>query len=129
MERIQIAATEKSPLVDFDPESGIMLMQGRSLIEDTTAFYMPLVEWLKEYTNNPKSGTVFDFKYEYFNTSCSKWLITITKQLKELYEKDPSTKVNWHYEDDDVLEYGEVICDLVDMPINMIEEEVDEEDI
>ena len=32
------------------------------------------------------------------------------------------------YEDDDVLEYGEVIRDLVDMPMNMIEVEIEEED-
>ena len=79
--------------------------------------------------NDPKKGTVINFRYEYFNTSSSKWLITITKQLKVLYEKDPSTVVNWYWPDDDILEYGEVIRDLVDMPINLIEIESEDEDI
>ncbi len=129
MERIQIAATEKSPKVDFNPETGAMLFEGRSLVEDSESFFLPLVEWIMKYTENPCKGSVVDFKFEYFNTSCSKWLITITKQLKVLYDKDPSTVVNWYYEDDDVLEYGEVICDLVDMPVNLINVEVEEEDI
>ncbi|MCQ2973653.1 MAG: DUF1987 domain-containing protein [Bacteroidales bacterium] len=129
MEHIQIAATEKSPLIDFNPETGTLLLQGRSLVEDSESFFLPLVEWIIKYCEQPCKGTVVDFKFEYFNTSCSKWLITIAKQLKVLYAKDSSTEVNWYYEDDDVLEYGEVICDLVDMPINMIEVETEDEDI
>jgi hypothetical protein len=47
-----------------------------------------------------------------------------------LYNNDPTTVVNWYWPDDDILEYGEVIRDLVDMPINMIEvEEDNDEDI
>lgn len=129
MDRIQIAATDKSPEVDFNPVEGKLMLKGRSLVEDSESFYLPLVEWIQKYIEDPQQGTIIDFKFEYFNTSCSKWLITITKELKVLYEKDPSTQINWYYEDDDVLEYGEVICDLVDIPINMIDMEVEEEDI
>ena len=129
MDRIQIAPTDKSPEVDFNPAEGVLMLKGRSLVEDSESFYLPLVEWIQKYIDDPKEGTVIDFKFEYFNTSCSKWLITITKELKVLYEKDPSTQINWYYEDDDVLEYGEVICDLVDIPINMIDMEPEEEEI
>lgn len=129
MDRIQIDPTDKSPEVDFNPEEGKLMLKGRSLVEDSESFYLPLVEWIQKYIEDPHEGTIIDFKFEYFNTSCSKWLITITKELKQLYEKDPSTQINWYYEDDDVLEYGEVICDLVDIPINMIDMEVEEEDI
>lgn len=128
MEKIVIEGTEKSPTVMFDHENGLLELEGRSLIEDSESFYLPLVEWIIKYVENPKPNTVINFRFEYFNTSCSKWLITITKQLKLLYDKEPSTKVNWYYEDDDVLEYGEVIRDLVDMPINMIEVEIEDED-
>ena len=129
MDRIQIAPIDKSPEVDFNPMEGVLMLKGRSLVEDSESFYLPLVEWIQKYIEDPKEGTVIDFKFEYFNTSCSKWLITITKELKVLYEKDPSTQINWYYEDDDVLEYGEVICDLVDIPINMIDMEPEEEEI
>ena len=129
MDRIQIAPTDKSPEVDFNPAEGVLMLKGRSLVEDSESFYLPLVEWIQKYIEDPKEGTVIDFKFEYFNSSCSKWLITITKELKVLYEKDPSTQINWYYEDDDVLEYGEVICDLVDIPINMIDMEPEEEEI
>lgn len=121
MEKVTIEATDKSPAVDLNPDTGVFEFSGRSLIEDSETFYLPLVEWIIQYNELPYKTTNANFKFEYFNTSCSKWLITIIKQLKILYEKNPDTHVNWFYEDDDVLEYGEVIRDLVDMPINMIE--------
>ena len=130
MERIQIKPETNSPRIDFDPVNGVLTFEGKSLMEDSESFYLPLVEWIIKYTENPCKGTVIDFKYDYFNTSSSKWLITITKQLKVLYNTDPTTVVNWFWPDDDILEYGEVIRDLVDMPINMIEVEEDlDEDI
>lgn len=129
MERIQIAATAKSPRIDFDPQQGKLVFEGRSLVEDSESFYLPLTQWIMEYSKNPVEGTVIEFRYEYFNTSCSKWLITICKELKLLYEKDNKTTINWYYEDDDVKEYGDVVADLVDMPFNMINVETEEEDI
>ena len=115
MDRIQIAPTDKSPEVDFNPAEGVLMLKGRSLVEDSESFYLPLVEWIQKYIEDPKEGTVIDFKF--------------TIELKVLYEKDPSIQINWYYEDDDVLEYGEVICDLVDIPINMIDMEPEEEEI
>ncbi len=131
MERIQITPEKNSPRIDFDPENGVLTFEGNSLMEDSESFYLPLVDWIIKYGENPKPGTVVDFKYDYFNTSTSKWLITITKQLKVIYGKDSTTVVNWYYPDDDIQEYGEVIRDLVDMPINMIEveEELEDEEI
>lgn len=126
MENIQIDGTDKSPAVILDKDKGFIEFKGRSLIEDSEKFFLPLVEWIMEYSNSPNDKTVVDFKFEYFNTSCSKWLITITKQLKKLYDKDHNTEINWYYEDEDVLEYGEVIRDLVDVPMNMIE--IDDDD-
>jgi len=127
MENILIDGTDKSPAVILNKETGLVEFSGRSLIEDSEQFFLPLVEWIIKYIEHPHKTTTVNFKFEYFNTSCSKWLITITKQLKLLYEKDHQTSINWYYEDDDVLEYGEVIRDLVDIPMNMIEVEDDED--
>ena len=128
MENIQIDGTDKSPSVNLNQEEGFIEFQGRSLIEDSEKFFLPLVEWIVEYIDKPAEKTTINFKFEYFNTSCSKWLITITKQLKKLYKKDSNTSINWYYEDEDVLEYGEVIRDLVDVPMNMVEIEEDDDD-
>ncbi len=128
MENVYIEGNDKIPTVILDKDKGLIQIEGRSLIEDSEKFYMPIVEWIIEYIKDPKPDTVVNFKLEYFNTSCSKWLITITKQLRKLYEKAPNTTINWYYEDEDVLEYGEVIRELVDVPMNMIPVESEDED-
>lgn len=120
MEKKIIVPTDKSPAVTLDPDTGFIEFEGRSIIEDSEKFFMPIVEWIIQYIENPFTKTNINFKFEYFNTSCSKWLITITKQLKKLFESGADCTINWYYEDEDVLEYGEVIRDLVDIPINMI---------
>ena len=128
MKNIEIDGTDKSPAVILNQNEGLVEFQGRSLIEDSEKFFLPLVEWIIEYSKEPHEKTTVNFKFEYFNTSCSKWLITITKQLKKLYEKDHNTTINWYYEDEDVLEYGEVIRDLVDVPMVMVEIEDDDDE-
>jgi len=128
MEKKLIEPTDKSPAVILDNSKGLIEFEGRSLIEDSEKFFMPIVEWIIEYIEKPASKTEINFKFEYFNTSCSKWLITITKQLKKLFEVGADCAINWYYEDEDVLEYGEVIRDLVDIPINMIPIEEEDDD-
>ncbi len=128
MENVYIQGDDKRPTVILDKDKGLIQIEGRSLIEDSEKFYLPIVEWIIEYLKDPKPDTTVNFKLEYFNTSCSKWLITITKQLKKLYEKAPNTTINWYYEDEDVLEYGEVIRELVDIPMNMIPIETEDDD-
>ncbi len=123
-----IKPSSKSPAVILDSDKGFIELEGRSLMEDSERFFMPIVEWIMDYIEAPKDKTTINFKFEYFNTSCSKWLITITKELKKLYENNNNCEINWYYEDEDVLEYGEVIRDLVDIPINMIEIEDDDEE-
>jgi len=121
MENILIEGTNKSPYVNLDSEKGLIELKGRSLLEDATNFYLPLTEWVAVYVENPAEKTVVNFEFEYFNTSCSKWLITLTKQIKSVFENNKTLVFNWYYEDDDVLEYGEVIRDLVDLPMNMLQ--------
>lgn len=128
MEKKIIEPTDKSPSVILDNAKGLIEFEGRSLIEDSEKFFLPIVEWIIEYNENPAGKTEVNFKFEYFNTSCSKWLITITKQLKKLFEVGADCAINWYYEDEDVLEYGEVIRDLVDIPINMIPVDDDDDD-
>ncbi len=128
MEKLVIEPTDKSPAVILDAEKGLIEFEGRSLIEDSEKFFLPIVEWIIKYNENPAEKTTVNFKFEYFNTSCSKWLITITKQIKKLFQKGADCTINWYYEDEDVLEYGEVIRDLVDIPINMMPVEDDEDE-
>ena len=43
METLKIAATEDTPNVVFDYENGEFIISGRSLPEDVTTFYQPVL--------------------------------------------------------------------------------------
>ncbi|MFP4060347.1 MAG: DUF1987 domain-containing protein [Bacteroidota bacterium] len=122
METIKIAGTEDTPNVILDPENEIYEISGRSLPEDVTSFYNPILEWLDGYAGSPKSKTVFSFKLTYFNTASSKLLLDILMKLEEMHEAGNEILVKWYYpeDDEDMQEAGEEYSDIVDLPFEQV---------
>ena len=53
MQAIHLKPTKESPEVILDRENGIFSITGVSLPEDVKEFYMPLIEWFREYFKSP----------------------------------------------------------------------------
>jgi hypothetical protein len=115
--------TPKSPLINFDPQSGNMQMKGKSIPENSVIFYKPVFEWLDNYIQNPAPKTSLSIQLDYFNTSSSKCIVDIFKKL-ELISKNGKGEViiNWLYDenDDDMLEAGEDYKSLIKIPFNLV---------
>jgi hypothetical protein len=122
METIKILGTDDTPTVILDTENDIFEISGRSLPEDVTAFYDPILNWLDEYASSPNAKTVFIFKLVYFNTASSKLLLDILMKLEEMNEDGKSVLVKWFYpeDDEDMQEAGEEYADIVDVPFEQI---------
>jgi hypothetical protein len=122
METIKIQGTEDTPKIMLDAENEIFEISGRSLPEDVSAFYEPVLNWLNEYAENPNSKTVFNFKLTYFNTASSKLLLDILMKLEEMHEKGQDVLIKWHYpeDDEDMAEAGEEYSDIVDVPFEQV---------
>jgi len=122
MDAINIDGTPKTPNVKFDAQSGMIEIKGRSIPENSVEFYKPLVDWLEEYSANPKDQTVVNIQLEYFNTSSSKCILDVFKKL-EVVNANKSVVVNWYYEEDDedMLEAGEDYESILKLPFKMIE--------
>ena len=122
METIKIQGTEDTPKIMLDVENDIMEISGRSLPEDVSSFYEPVLNWLNEYAENPNKKTVFNFKLTYFNTASSKLLLDILMKLEEMHEKGNDVLIRWHYpeDDEDMAEAGEEYADIVDVPFEQV---------
>jgi len=122
METIKIQGTEDTPKIILDAENEILEISGRSLPEDVSSFYEPVLNWLTEYAENPKPKTVFNFKLTYFNTASSKLLLDILMKLEEMHEKGQDILIRWHYpeDDEDMAEAGEEYADIVDVPFEQV---------
>ncbi len=123
MEILMLGASEKTPEIVFDPTTGTLLLKGRSIPENSIAFYKPLNDWIDQYAVHPASHTVVEMKLEYFNTSSSKCMLDLFKKLEKL--NGTVVSVNWYFEEDDedMEEAGEDYQSIIRLPFKMIEVE------
>jgi hypothetical protein len=123
MESIKIDGSPKTPEVNFDYQSGLIEIKGRSIPENSIEFYKPMIDWLEEYTNNPQDKTTVQIQLEYFNTSSSKCILDVFKKLEGISKNGKEIEINWYYEEDDedMLEAGEDYQSIIRIPFKMIE--------
>jgi hypothetical protein len=122
METLKIDRTEDSPQVIFDKEKGLFEISGKSLPEDVSTFYEPILSWLEEYSKNPASKTTFNFRLTYFNTASSKVILDILTMFEKMIGEGYELLVRWFYskEDEDMLEAGEEYAEMVEVPFEMV---------
>lgn len=122
MEPLIIEATNDTPKVHFDANSGIMELADRSLPENAIEFYQPVFEWIYNYIDLPKGETLFNFKLEYFSTSSAKQITKILFLLEKLSDNS-KVKVNWYYKKEDIDMYssGLKYSKLTNLDFNLIE--------
>lgn len=122
MEIINIKGTEDTPSVTLDKEKGVFEIAGRSLPEDVSMFYEPILKWIDEYAQAPNPETVVTFKLEYFNTASSKVLLDVLLKFEEIMDNGNNVSVKWNYreDEDDMLEAGEEYADIVSIPFDYV---------
>jgi hypothetical protein len=122
MKELKIAATDDSPEIHLDSESGTFLISGKSLPEDVVEFYQPVLDWLEGYSSAPLEETAFDFKLIYFNTASSKLILDILMLLEEIHQKGHEVLIRWHSPetDEDMQDAGEEYAELVELPFKYI---------
>lgn len=123
MENLHLEASAKTPEVIFDSASGMLMLKGRSIPENSIEFFRPLYEWIDSYAAQPIVKTVIDIKLEYFNTSSSKCILDLFKKLEKLNGTETEVSVNWYFEEDDedMEEAGEDYQAIIKLPFKMIE--------
>ena len=122
MEVIKIKGTDDTPTIILDKDNGIFEISGRSLPEDVTTFYEPILNWLDDYQEEANDKTVFACKLVYFNTASSKQILDILMKLEEMHENGKEVLIKWYYpeDDEDMEEAGEEYADIVDVPFEQV---------
>ena len=121
MEKIDLERTEDTPKVLLDAENRLFEIEGRSLPENAVEFYMPIINWLKEYSELQNNNIVFNFKLEYFNTASAKQITKLLIVLQQLSE-NMDIKINWHYyrDDADIMSSGMRFAKLIKANIDLV---------
>ena len=122
MEKLLIEPTNYTPKVEFDPQSGILFLEGKSLPENVLSFYQPILDWIENYIVEAKNETKVICNLDYINTTSSKLILDILIRLKKLETQGKSAKVEWHYDEDDedIKDTGIDDSDIVGMPFDFL---------
>jgi hypothetical protein len=124
MEIMKLNAGKNTPAVELDPK-GIMIIEGRSIMDDPLIFFNPIIDWISKC--NSKTFTL-EMRLEYMNTSSYKMMLILFKSIKKHYNST-NILINWYYEtdDEDMLDLGKDIESLINVPVDFYELQVDDE--
>jgi hypothetical protein len=133
MKTINIASTEKSPKVLFDPKKHIFEMEGNSRPENVRDFFYPIIDTLREFFDEFDTDSIkknsdaetafnFNFKLEYFNSASAKFISDILVIIKNGHDNGLNMKVNWYFDDgdDDMKEVGEDFSEMITFPFSFV---------
>lgn len=121
LQRLQLDASEDTPVVDFDPSTGVLKIVGRALPEDAHSFFSPLQEWIECYVKTPAEETSVDLSIDYFNSAATRYIFNILMELEDLATSGGSVKVIWNFNKDDemIAAKGEELESMLDIPFDM----------
>jgi hypothetical protein len=115
--------TKRTPRIILEP--GRILILGRSIPENPGEFYRPVYDWINRYVRINGHKTSIELGFEYINTSSTKWIYNIIKQIAGMQNLANTVKIVWYYDrgDEDMCELGFILRSLVECPFVVIETE------
>lgn len=124
MQNLVIEKTYSTPLINFESETGKLMISGESFPENASRFYTPVLQWIREYIKETLLKVEVIFEVSYFNSSTSKVFLNIFGILEDAAEEGKDITVNWrcNRQNESAIECGEEFKeDLEKLPFNIIE--------
>lgn len=120
MNKLLIQPTAYTPLIDFNGDTGEMVIKGRSIPDAPDEFWFQVLTWFEAYLLAPNKVTTFHIDLEYFNVTSSKRILALLYKLNELSDEGKMVYVNWYYRDgdEDMFEVGQDYAYMVKVPFN-----------
>jgi hypothetical protein len=106
----------------FAIKNGVVRFSGKSIPEDAFDFYVPIVEAINKYLENPEAKTILSFNLEYINSSSKKIITNILKIFDQASTNGTAIEVEWNYESDDesIFDLGQDLQSLMKIPFRFI---------
>ena len=124
MQDLMIEQTQSTPFISFSGETNRLTLKGESFPENAAKFYAPVMEWIREYLDQPEEEhTVVEFEIVYFNSSTSKVYMTIFDMMEAAVAKGKNLTVIWKcdHENETAIECGEEFKeDLGNLPFEIV---------
>ena len=118
LENLIMEVTETSTHIDFNSETKILTMNGRSIPANAIAFFDPILKWTKSFLKSYPTETKLNISFEYLHTSAARQVFELIKLLKESEKSTNFLTINWYYEenDEDMKQLGMDFSSVIGMP-------------
>jgi hypothetical protein len=119
---IDIKATNYTPAIYFNPESGELNIKGHMLDENIYALFNPILFAIDRYISNPFLLTKITIELEYFNPLSSKLLLDIFSKYQYLHLQGKKVEIQWKYNntDSDMKNAGLAFAEITDVPFKLV---------
>ncbi len=120
---IDIKAGKATPRILLDSEHNEYLIEGHSYPENSSTFYEPIINWLKDFIHTGNNEFLFKIKLLYLNTSSTKAMFYIFDLLEDAFQNGQDIKINWLYDHENEMakETGEELLEDLSLPYSFIE--------
>ena len=121
---MQISATPKTPLVQFDFGTKTLLLKGVSCPDNPLQFFTPIFENLKEFLKSNSELNV-EMQLDYFNTGSSKCILNLFQIITDSLEDKQNVKVKWITDegDSELREAGKIFQEMSGLDFTFLNNE------
>lgn len=122
MQTLFIKATETTPQVSFNGQTGEFFIGGKSITEEADSFFQPVIDWIAN--NRFYTPITLTIDLEFFNISSSKRILYMLYKFNDMAEQlETPVSVKWLYQkgDEDMMEVGQDYAYMVNIPFELCE--------
>ena len=122
MASLLIEKTKNTPHVELDLNNSIFEIKGPSYSEDVSKIYTPIMEWIENNIPKLETALVCELYFDVLNSVSHKKIFQILIKLNNYQQNGKKIKIKWFYDEDDedILEMGEDLMELIDLPFELI---------
>ncbi len=122
MQNFSIKATDNSPYVYIDKDSGLLEISGYSTLRHPVGFYKHLSNWIRAFNLKDVTTRTVNISIRQMNAGSYTWMVSLIKQLEIYFDKTHAMTINWHYDQDDAesLRLGQHCSSSVHVPFTFI---------
>lgn len=111
---IHILPSVNTPEFRFCSE-GMFKIRGKGLYKSRTEDVLLVQNWVEEYLKNPAEITYVIIAFEYMNSLCTTFIVSILRSLTGVILQSKKIVIHWYYEEDDedMFERGNIFQSLL----------------
>jgi hypothetical protein len=106
---IEPGKNEVYPYIKLSSDTGSCVISGSSYMQNPSQFFMPVINWFREYVSENKGKLVVFYDLKSLNTGTSRVVYQILELLKGYKSNGGDVSIKWFVEDEQDFHTDDII--------------------